>query len=163
MSEEKRRAAVDAVVWGVVADAAKDGIRGAKGVMADMLPGDSFAAVVGDTVLGRALMAKGRRSIHIHDSAAFLSWAMQRHPEEVESVVRASFVNTLKIAGGMVIDRDGDIVPGAEVRTGNPTITITKTPDAEQFVRDLIERGMSLDGPAVKALESNVIDAEVVE
>ncbi len=151
-----REAATRAAVWGVIADAAKDRQNEAKAELAELEPGDTIAGKVGGQIIAKATMTKGRERISTVDPAALLEWVRTNHPTElVQSVesVNPAYLKTFKAVGGVVIDGDGEPVPGVKVEYSDPYVTVRKEKDATALVAELLSSGaIALDG--IKAVEA---------
>jgi hypothetical protein len=153
-----RDAATRAAVWGVIAAAAKDRQDEAKAELASLEPGDTVAAKVGGQIVGKATQTKGRSKLAVHDEAAFLEWVKAAHPTEVVEAVNPAFVKSLEARAkelglGPVIDNQGEVVPGVEIVSGDPYVTVRKEKDAPLLVAQLLSSGrVHLDG--IRELEA---------
>lgn len=89
---------------------------------------DSIPAVLPDgTRVGTVKRSKAPRKPTVTDMAAVLAWVKANRPEEVqvsESVTPAFIaylMDQTKKHGAPVYEATGEIVPGIEMRTGNPS------------------------------------------
>lgn len=87
-----------------------------------MTPGDAITARLGDLKLGKVSMREGSLSARIVDADAFLAWVKQERPDEI--VVTES-VRELHVKQCMERVKEGEILPGIEIREGSPTLALT--------------------------------------
>jgi hypothetical protein len=103
------------------------------------------AALPSDAVIGSVTYAKGRASAAVTDREAFEEWVAANHPEEIETVVpepivrvrpayEALLTSAAKQMGEAVDATTGEVVPGIEVRQGDPYTTVRLAGDAEEQV-----------------------------
>ena len=95
--------------------------------------GDAKAASLPDgTRLGKVTKAAGKATPQVVDEAAFLAWVQKNHPTEIQQSIRPAFrekiLSTVKAHGQAVDDSTGEIVPGIELRQGNPYISFRSEP-----------------------------------
>jgi hypothetical protein len=155
-------AALRAGFWSQIAARASELKDKAREELRALPFGDSKAAKVGDQILCKASWNKGRESINVTDSRALLEWVKQHHPTEIVESVNPAYVKTFKAVEGIVIDSNGEPVPGMELKAAEPYISVRSEKEAPFLVAQLLSSGrMSLDGP-VPALGQGVIDVEVV-
>lgn len=116
-------------------------------------PQDRVNAVHDGRKLGSVSISEGRTSARVADQDAFAAWCAEHYPTEVEHrpVVRAAFANAVVDASkqaGEPCMPDGTLdVPGVEVRTGDPYVTVRLTHAAADIVTDMVRTGaISLDG-----------------
>ena len=155
---ELHDAALQAVVWEIVKDQAGKRSGEARQLLSDIPVGDTIAARVGDTIIGKASKAKGAQRFTITDEDQFVRWVADRYPTEVEvrTVVNAAFLEVLRkdaLTKGALIDQDGGVCPYAEIVTGSPTLTVRKEKAALPLVAELFAAGqLSFERP--EAIES---------
>jgi hypothetical protein len=113
-----------------------------------------------DTLLGFVQLTKARESVGVTDRDAFTEWVAEHAPGEIVTIparedVRASFVAavcaSVKAHGGWVTP-EGECVPvdGVEVTTGQPTVTVKPTAEADALVAAaLASRRLDLMPPAL--------------
>lgn len=153
MTDGVRDAALRAGVWQTVEKRAGELKNQAREELKALPFGDSVAGKHGDHILCKASWVKGRQSIRIKDEQALLDWVTNHHPTEVVYSVNPAFVKTFKAVGGMVIDSNGEPVPGMTVVEGDPYITVKGNDETPFLVAQLFSTGaLSLDG--VRELES---------
>lgn len=98
------------------------------------------------TNLGAATVSGGRVTARVVDDAALLAWVRRNHPTEVVETVRPAFVKALldgaaaKAEPGddTPIGPDGEVLPGVELRQGDPYLTIRPTAEAKQRAREML-------------------------
>lgn len=145
-------AALRAAIWAVIETRAKELKDSARAELSTLPVGDSVAGRWGDKIVGKATMSKGREKIVVNDPAALLEWVRKAHPTEVVESVNLAFMNTFRAVSGMVVDQQGELVPGVEVVQGEPYVSVRKTPDALAVVGELLASGrLGLDG--IKQIE----------
>lgn len=93
----------------------------------DMDSGDSKAATLDDgTPLGKVYKSKGKTTPTVTDEAALLAWVRANHPDEIEETIRPAYrtalLETAKRYGEPVDETSGEIVPGIELRHGEPYV-----------------------------------------
>jgi len=89
---------------------------------------DAIPGVLPDgTRIGTTKRSKAPRKPTVTDMAAVLAWVKEHRPEEVQvsESVTPAFISYLleqtKKHGAPVYEATGEIVPGIEMRTGNPS------------------------------------------
>lgn len=109
-------------------------------VMDALDAGDRKGAVLDDgTDVGTVSVTKGRTSLQITDSAAFMEWVRENSPhnlftpEPVEQV-RPAFTKALiagaKVIDGLIVDTEtGEVVPGLAQKTGDPYVSVKISDD----------------------------------
>lgn len=116
-------------------------------VTADLLPtledGDTKAARLDDgSLLGKVSRAQGRQTPAVVDEAALLAWVRRTHPTEIAESVRPAYRDQLlasaKRHGQAVDETTGELVPGVELRTGNPYLSFRSQPGYEQAILDYL-------------------------
>ena len=160
--------ALRAGFWGYIETRAKALKDVARHELRALPFGDSKAAKVDGQILCKASWTKGRQSLVVTDPAALLAWVKENHPSEVvvaESVNEA-YVKTFKAVGGIVIDGQGEPVPGMEVKASEPTITVRSEKEAPFLVAQLLSSGaVTLDGNVTEpvAIAPTVVEGEVID
>jgi hypothetical protein len=99
--------------------------------------------------LGTVTMTEGSEYVAVKDSAAFLAWVIENHPDEVESnpTVRPAFskavTESVKRDGGWIDPESGELVevPGVEKDVGDPKPMVRKTGDAGKLVAAALAAG----------------------
>lgn len=147
-------------VLGKAAPAAKEAVK------AELVQGDGLAGFIDGHKVGTATWATSNRVATVADEAGFVQWVKDHCGEtEIVEVVREAFRKHLLVNA---LEQDGQVWLRGEVcpyvvfeQLKEPYVKITPTKDAAEIVSNALASGrLSLDG-TVKALESNIIDAEV--
>jgi hypothetical protein len=90
--------------------------------------------------------AKGRTTATV-DESALLAWVKANRPDQIREVVEPAYINALKKLaeehGAAVDEATGEVIPGIEVETGDPTVSTRPTAEAKALMRDLL-KGSSL-------------------
>ncbi|BBC28664.1 hypothetical protein [Mycobacterium phage PR] len=147
MSEENRvselhQVALRAGVFQVIEREAKAAKEAAKAELVAALPfGDTIAGRYGDEVLCKASWSKGSSKIVVVNEAALIAWVKEQHPTEIVESVNPAYMKTLKAVGENVIDGDGEVVPGVEVVTGSPTLSVRSEKNALELVAEMVAAG----------------------
>jgi hypothetical protein len=156
MDDDMRRAAAKAVVFQVLEQAAKAHKDDAKAELAQLSPGDTLAAQWDGQMLGKATMTTGRTKLVVTDERALVEWLKEHHPTELIVMPNSAYLKALESQArnvGAVIDDQGEIVPGLELVTGEPFVSVRKQPDAPFVVAQLLSGGrIALDG--IKEIEA---------
>lgn len=145
--------AAEAAVWGLVETEAKKRKDEARAWLADRMGPDLLAvsAVANGETVGRASYVEGKTSLKVTDLAAFYAFVEERYPTEIVTAVNPAFqkklLDELRSVGGVVINNDGEPVPGVEAVQGSSYVSVSKSKDAREKVADLLAGGrLSLDG-----------------
>ncbi|SHU65675.1 Uncharacterised protein [Mycobacteroides abscessus subsp. abscessus] len=147
-------------VLGKAAPAAKEAVK------AELVQGDGLAGFIDGHKVGTATWVTSNRVATVADEAGFVQWVKDHYGEtEIVEVVREAFRKHLLVNA---LEQDGQVWLRGEVcpyvvfeQLKEPYVKITPTKDAAEIVSNALASGrLSLDG-TVKALESNIIDAEV--
>lgn len=147
-------------VLGKAAPAAKEAVK------AELVQGDGLAGFIDGHKVGTATWVTSNRVATVADEAGFVQWVKDHCGEtEIVEVVREAFRKHLLVNA---LEQDGQVwLRGAVCpyvvfeQLKEPYVKITPTKDAAEIVSNALASGrLSLDG-TVKALESNIIDAEV--
>ena len=156
MNDDLRYAAARAVVFQVLEQAAKARKDEAKAELAQLQPGDTVGGQWDGQLLGKATMTAGRTKLVVTDEAKLLEWLQKNHPTEIVFSPNPAYLKALESTArsvGAVIDNQGEVVPGVELVSGEPYVSVRKEKDAPFLVAQLLSGGrISLDG--IKALES---------
>jgi hypothetical protein len=155
MSDDMRDAAARAVVYQIIEQAAKARKDEARAELSDLEPGDTLAAKWDGQLLGKATMTTGRTKLVVTDEAKLLAWLQYNHPTEIVITPNPAYLKALESTArnvGAVIDNQGEIVPGVELVSGDPYVSVRKEKDAPFVVAQLLSGGrVSLDG--IKEIE----------
>ncbi|THV25977.1 hypothetical protein [Glycomyces paridis] len=86
--------------------------------------------------------AKGRTTAKVNESA-LLAWVKANRPDQIREVVAPAYIETLKklaIEHGAAVDATtGEVIPGIEVETADPSVTTRPTAEARALMRDLLK------------------------
>lgn len=154
--EHPRDAARDAVVWGLVEDAAKERKDAARAFVADYLNREASRGVdayaADGTLIGSITRSKPSWKRDVDDWAAFLQWVIANRPDmlTIDYRTKDAFLNTLTEVGEVFVDRQGLPVPGVWNRPTTGSIRVNKEKTARETVRTLLERVEALaleEGP----------------
>lgn len=96
--------------------------------------------------IGSVQLVKGRESWTVTDPDALLAWVKANRPEEVVTVeqVRPSYIGALLMQAkkdGAPVTSDGELVPGIEQRTGEPSLNVKPSEDAAQTIAQALADG----------------------
>lgn len=145
--------AAHAVVWSLIADAAKEHKDAARARLTERMGADAAAvkAVANGTHVGRATWVEGKEAIAVVNPVIFALYVEDQHPDEMLRMVnqawQKAFLAGLKVVDGTVIDKDGEPVPGVAVRPSPSYVSVRKTPEAREAVEGLLSSGrLKLDG-----------------
>jgi len=157
--------ALEAGAWQYIESRAKELKDAARQRIKTALPfGDTVAGRTDDQIVCKASWVKGRQKITVTNDTELLAWVKEHRPTELVESVNPAYIKSFKAVGGVVIDSQGEPVPGVEVIEGEPYVTVRASDDAPFLVATLFRRGqVTLDGITPKAIDAPVIDAEVVE
>lgn len=155
MNDAMRDAAARAVVFQVLEQRAKELKDAAKAELAQLQPGDTIGAQWDGQLLGKATKTAGRTKLVVTDEREFVNWVAGHHPTEIISQINPAFMRVLEQRArgvGSVIDGLGEQVPGVELQSGDPYVSVRKSPDAPFVVAQLLSAGrVGLEG--LKELE----------
>jgi hypothetical protein len=151
-----RDAAARAVVFQVLEQRAKQLKDEAKAELSQMQPGDTIGGSWDGQLLGKATMTTGRSKIVVTDEQKLLEWLQYNQPDEIVMSINPAYLRLLESRAkevGAVISSDGEVIPGLEIQTGTPYVSVRKEKDAPFVVAQLLSGGrVSLDG--IKELEA---------
>lgn len=103
-----------------------------------MDPGDRKAAQLGGGKLGHVTVATGSTRAKVTNDTALTKWVAEHHPDEIVQSVRSSYVNKIlddaKHYGQAVDVTTGELIPGVDVRVGNPYVTVKLADDAAETI-----------------------------
>lgn len=145
-----RDAAARAIVFQVLEQAAKARKDEAKAELAQMEPGDTIAGKWDGQLLGKATMTTGRTKLIVTDEQKLLEWLQYNQPDEIVMSINPAYLRLLESRAkevGAVIDTQGELIPGLELVSGDPYVSVRKEKDAPFVVAQLLSGGrVSLDG-----------------
>lgn len=144
-------AALAAGVWAVIKARAGEMEAQAKDVLKTLPVGDTVSGRWEGQILAKATMVKGRTTMVVTDPIALLEWVKKNHPTETVESVNPAFMSLIEKRAkelGQPVDWDGALIPGLEMRQGDPYVSVKKQPDATEMVAQLFKSGqLSLEGP----------------
>jgi hypothetical protein len=95
-----------------------------------------------DVKLAVISKAKGRTSAKV-DESALLAWVKANRPDQLREVVAPAYIESLKkhaVEHGAAVDEaTGEVIPGIEVDTSDPSVSTRPTADARALMRDLLK------------------------
>ncbi len=145
MQELARRAAASKTVADEIrkiGDAAKSELLG---LMAEGGSERVRVSAEDGTNFGTVTMTAGRASARVCDPQALVEWVARRHPEYVVQAVAEGFLDRLLAHAARVgdpVDEQGELVPGVEVVTGQPYLTVRPTPAARERASRLLDSAL---------------------
>ena len=97
-------------------------------LLSELDDGDAKAATLDDgTRLGKFTRTRGKRMPTVVNERQFVDWVRKHYPTEITEAVREPFRSNLldsaKEYGVAVDKKTGEVIPGVELRTGNPSIS----------------------------------------
>jgi hypothetical protein len=94
------------------------------------------------TKLATVSKTKGRTTATV-DESALLAWVKANRPDQIREVVAPAYIESLKklaVEHGAAVDETtGEVIPGIEVDTSDPSITTRPTAEAKALMRDLLK------------------------
>ncbi len=124
-------------------------------LLSTMDEGDAKAASLTDgTRLGKVSVGRGRTSVAIVNETEFVSWVRKNYPDEITESVRESFrskvLDSAKRHHLPVDETTGEIIPGVDLRVGNPFLSFRGEPGWEGVIAErwieLAEQVLTLPG-----------------
>lgn len=149
-----RGLAVQAVALKVLSERVKERSDAVKAELAASLDvGDRKTATLDDsTKVGSISYAAGKTSAKITNDRALTEWVAERYPDEIMTQVRPAFLTSLleaaKKAGAAVDVQTGELLPGVELGTSQPYLSVRPDPAGIPALVDAIRasRELLLDG-----------------
>lgn len=144
-----RNTARTAAVLKALSDLSAEAYKRAKADVAEHLDvGDRKTATLEDgTKIGTVSYSDGRKTPRVYGDTAFLDYVRQHYPGEIVQTVRPSFIKTL-LESGTVTDTGelcdsttGELIPGVEVRNGDPYISVRQDNAAVRAIAAAWQRG----------------------
>ncbi|GAA0720223.1 hypothetical protein Drose_06510 [Dactylosporangium roseum] len=134
----------------VLADVAREEGNAARELLAEAMLSSGAERVRvtdGNAVdYGAVVLVPGRKSAVVVDEAALLGWVAARYPDEVVQQVRRAWLERLLSAaaklGDPVDPATGEVIPGVEVRQGDPYLAAKPSAEA----RDRMKTTMANQG-----------------
>lgn len=139
--------AAQAVIWALIADAAKDHKDAARAWLTKHMGADAAAvkAIANGTDVGRASWVEGKPKPVVTDERAFLAFVTEHYPDNTITTVNPAFKQTLfskaTIVDGTIIDSHGVPIPGVEYRASEPYVAVRKSAEARATVDALLSSG----------------------
>jgi len=154
-----RERAAEVMRWKLLAEAVAEEYHRLRGEALEALEAEGVLKVgveVGGNNLGDVSVIPGKARPAVTGHTALFKWVEAHRPDELDQVIRPSFVNALKNIceeEGVAIDREtGEVIPGIEMMPGEATLRITPTRDAKaaalEQVRRLVAGDLPVIGPA---------------
>jgi hypothetical protein len=111
-------------------------------------PGDAKGANLDDGVrIGKVMVVSGRVTLSVTNEAALTAWVKENHPSEIVETVRDSFKAAL-------LNRakdSGELIPGMDLRIGNPYVSYRAEPGAADVIaarwKELASEVLKIEGP----------------
>lgn len=91
--------------------------------------------------LGAVTVACGKPAAKVVDERAFTAWVAARHPSELTQVVREAFAKKLLDAATArcaAVDAEGEVIPGVEIATPEPYLTVRPAAGARERMREIL-------------------------
>lgn len=168
MTDQLRDAAMRAAIWQTIEAKAKEQKDIARADLAAIPVGETIAGSWNGELLAKASMAKGKAKMVTTNEAALLQWVQEHHPTELVVTVNPAFLKSLEAKAkthglGVVIDSQGEVIPGLEIVTGSPSVSVRREANSDAIVAELLGSGrISLDG-ITPAIEPTVVEGQVVD
>ncbi|MGE2733804.1 hypothetical protein [Mycolicibacterium vaccae] len=167
-TDQLRDAAFRAAVWSTIEAKAKEQKDAARAELSSIPVGETIAARWGDRILAKAGMSAGRSKLVVTDLQKLLAWVKANHPTEVVETVNSAWLKTVEAKAkelgiGAVIDSQGEVIPGVEILSGAPTVSVRREKNTDDIIGELFSAGrVSLEGINTAAIEAaEVVDGEV--
>lgn len=127
----------------VLADAAREeGMAAREALNAAMAEGGVERVRVtddGGEDYGTVVLAPGRKAAHVVDDGAFVAWVALRYPDQMVMTVRPSFRERVLASatrlGDPVDPQTGEVIPGLEIRHGDPYLVTKPSTDAKDRMK----------------------------
>lgn len=94
--------------------------------------------------LGAVTLSNGRTTARVTDQKAFATWVAKKYPTEITVAINPAFQKRLldaATAAGDPVDglaSDGELIPGVEIRQGDPYLTVRPTDEARDRMRTML-------------------------
>lgn len=154
-------AAAAAVVWALIADAAKENKDAARSWLTERMGPELLAAkaIANGNDVGRVTWVEGKPKPVVTDAYAFLNFVARHYPTEIIRTVNPAFQKALlgnaTVVDDALIDSNGVPIPGVEIRTPDPYVSVRKDPAARAVVESLLGSGqLGLDGITQPQIEA---------
>lgn len=120
---------------------------------------DKATARVGGETAGTVSVVKGSQKWALADKKAMLEWALEHAPHLVswEPSLDEDTIKVLASAKDGPTDKDGEIIPGWELKEGAPYVSMRKKAgtDLEQLVEEAIAAGTFAWAQALDEIEGD--------
>lgn len=150
-----QRAAQLAMGTKLLADVVRDESAAARQVLAErMAESGSERVRVSDSAgasVGTVSVVNKAPTAQVTDPKAFADWAKQRYPEAVHTSVDPVWTDRLlrgATAKGAPVDPEGEVIPGVEIVTPEPYLTVRPTAEARDRMRTMLANSGLLALPA---------------
>lgn len=123
----------------IIADQVKAGLDDYKTRMLHhMRTGDRIIGEHQGVRLGAITKCEGRKRAVVVDAGAFVTYVIVNYPTEVVTTVRKPFED--RLLSDMVHEgcdpKTGAVIPGVEVREGDPYLMVRPTPEGKEWVQN---------------------------
>jgi hypothetical protein len=146
-------AALRAGIYSYIQKRAGELLAQAKTELRELPFGDTVAGRTDGRIVAKASWTKGRQTVVTEDAAALLEWVKRNHPTELVESVNPAYLSTFKAVGGVVIDSNGEPVPGMGVKQGDPYLVVKGNDETGELVGELLKSGLvGIDG--IRELDS---------
>lgn len=111
------------------------------------MPGVREIGVIGDEQIGSVALTKGKTSWTVTDPQALLEWVKANVPDEVVTTetVRSSYVQAVLARAkndGVAVDPfTGEVIPGIECKTSEPSLNVKPSDDAPETIARALADG----------------------
>lgn len=125
----------------VIADEVKQGLDDLRMRLTyQMRIGDRIVGEHEGVRLGAITKCEGRKRAVVIDEGAFLTYVAVNYPDEIVRMVRDAFRD--KLLQQMLHDgcdtKTGAVVPGVEIREGDPYLMVKPTPEGKEWIKNQI-------------------------
>lgn len=156
---EQRTAAGRALFAKVLAEeVAREVKRARAAVEPTLVAGERVKATLPDgRVVGSLLLTEQPESVYVADPEALLEYVRRKRPDEivVTESIRSSYLEHLKAEakrqlseeehGGLVVDKDGEVVPGLELSYGAARYVPTVSAPGRRIIRQTLAKLLGSD------------------
>lgn len=161
--EKLSDAAAVAVVYGLISDVAKERKDQARSWLTSRMGPETLAAkaIANGNDVGRVTWVEGKPKPVVTNPVLFMEFVCEHYPDEIIRTVNSAFQKALltnaTVVDDALIDSNGVPIPGVEIRTPDPYVSVRKSDAARAVVESLLGSGqLGLDGitqPQLKAGE----------
>lgn len=97
------------------------------------------------TVYGTVSRCSGRKEAVVTDEDAFFAWVLERHPERIIRLIDPEWKKSLlslsgRVGGPIPVEAaTGEPIPGVELLTGSPYVSVRSTEDGRDLIRAALD------------------------